>query len=117
MFPKPCCRFACYLASTALYACLCLPSLSAKMMGPAPLLQARGKWDGKFYQVHPSEAPLTMPEEPHLATDARVHEREDFDSHLKDKWQQIEVSNSTWQCLSVQVSDAHWGHHPPQTML
>jgi hypothetical protein len=36
-----------------------------------------------------------MPEEPHLATDTRAHEREDFDSHIKEKWQLIEVGSCT----------------------
>jgi hypothetical protein len=73
--------------------CAC-PASMQRLWG-ATLLQARGKWDGKFYQVHPSEAPLTMPEEPHLATDTRAHEREDFDSHIKEKWQLIEVGSCT----------------------
>jgi hypothetical protein len=71
--------------------CGCLPS---NVMGPH-VLQARDKWDGKFYQVHPSDAALTMPEEPQLATDARAMEREEFDSHIKEKWQQIEVRTRT----------------------
>jgi hypothetical protein len=48
-------------------------------------------WAGKPFQVHPSELPLTAPSEVPLATDARAHEREEFDEHIKEKWQQIEV--------------------------
>ena len=48
-------------------------------------------WDGQPFQPQPSDAPLTMPSDVHLATDTRAHEREEFDEHIKEKWQQIEV--------------------------
>jgi hypothetical protein len=57
-------------------------------------------WDGKPFQPQPSDAPLTMPGDVNLATDARACEREEFDEHIKEKWQLIEVGPGRRQrCL------------------
>lgn len=44
------------------------------------------------YQVHESEAPLTVPVDPHLATEDRAVERHEFDAHVTERMRQEEVS-------------------------
>ncbi|GBF89448.1 hypothetical protein Rsub_02020 [Raphidocelis subcapitata] len=52
--------------------------------------RARPLWSGKPFSVHPSEAPLTVPREPRLKTDARAGGREEFDRAVAGKAQQAE---------------------------
>lgn len=51
------------------------------------------------FVVHESDAPLTVPEDPDLATDTRAVERAEFDAHMAAKMQQEEVgSTHNTQC-------------------
>lgn len=42
-------------------------------------------WRGIPYQLHPSDAPLTVPEPVHLATESRAAERCEFDAAIAEK--------------------------------
>lgn len=55
------------------------------------LLQARPVATAGPFVVHESDAPLTMPQDPELATDSRAVERAEFDAHMAAKMQQEEV--------------------------
>jgi hypothetical protein len=46
------------------------------------------------FVVHDSDAPLTVPEDPDLATDSRAMERAEFDAHMAAKMQQQEVGHA-----------------------
>ncbi len=48
-------------------------------------------WQGNPYVVHDSDAPLTVPEDPHLATEARAPVREEFDHAVAEKMAAQEV--------------------------
>lgn len=62
------------------------------------MLQARPVATTGPFVVHESDAPLTVPQDPHLATDSRAVERADFDAHMADKMQQEEVG-----CMAAHV--------------
>lgn len=53
--------------------------------------QAQPMWDGRPFVVHDSEASLTVPVDPHLATESRAPEREVFDRKVQDKNAAAEV--------------------------
>ena len=57
---------------------------------------------GHAFQVHESGLPLTVPQEPHLATGARAVEREEFDHAVEEKAKMLEVG--AWGGLLVQSS-------------
>ena len=54
-------------------------------------LQARPMWRGVPYQLHPSDAPLTLPVDMHLATEHRAVDRSEFDRAVEDKARALEV--------------------------
>lgn len=58
------------------------------------LLQARPVAQAGPFVVHDSDAPLTVPEDPDLATDSRAVERAEFDAHMAAKMQQQEVRHA-----------------------
>lgn len=49
-------------------------------------------WQGMPFKPHESDAPLTAPSEPCLATIARANERHAFDQQVEERWKAIEVS-------------------------
>lgn len=59
---------------------------------PPLLVQARPIPTAGPFVVHESDAPLTVPVDPHLATDSRAAERAGFDAEMADKMRRREVS-------------------------
>ena len=55
----------------------------------------------RVFQVHDSEAPLTVPMDPHLTTGSRAAERAAFDHAVEEKMRLMEVS--------VEDAGGHWG--------
>ncbi|MEW5318976.1 MAG: hypothetical protein WDW38_010154 [Sanguina aurantia] len=53
--------------------------------------KARPMWRGVPFSVHDSDAPLTVPEEPHMATDGRAVAREIFDAAQKEQVRAMEA--------------------------
>lgn len=62
--------------------------------------QARPVHTGGPFVVHDSNAPLTVPIEPHFATDTRVVERSMFDAHVAERMRIEEVWRVHHCCAS-----------------
>lgn len=89
-------RSPCLLQQLSARACACFGPvcvrrwLASAMHSPS-LAQARPVAAGGPFMVHESDAPLTVPLDPHLGTEARAAERHEFDAHVADKMLQAEV--------------------------
>jgi hypothetical protein len=55
------------------------------------MLQARPVHTGGPFVVHESDAPLTVPVDPDLATEHRAVDRHEFDEHVSEKMRNEEV--------------------------
>lgn len=51
-------------------------------------------WAGKPFTVHESDAPLTVPDDVHLATEDRAEDREEFDKAVAEKIKAQEVGGA-----------------------
>lgn len=76
---------------------LCGPLLAMLTYCDRPFLpQARPVAQAGPFVVHESDAALTVPQDPDLATDSRAVERAEFDAHMAAKLQAEEVRCRAW---------------------
>ena len=63
--------------------------------------------------MHDSEAPLTVPLDPHLTTEARAAERAAFDHVVEEKMRLMEVGVDVEECVRTVGQGGHgamrWG--------
>lgn len=69
---------------------LCVPSSGQQL---CTFAQAQPMWQGNPYIVHESDQPLTVPEDPHLATEIRAVDRQVFDQAVDEKMRAQEVTD------------------------